>query len=553
MKIVDLNIMELEFLDVLRFRLFVKQEEYERWKSALFKFRNQLSNVNDTEAQQQRQQQAQVIEATLRSMGLTSPQQDQQAWAAQQQQQEVARRHAQAQAVQQQQQQQQQQAVVAQQQYQMYLLSKGQQPQFPLHPPSRPVHRVPLRLPVHPVYIPPPTVHTAQVLHSTSPAQQAIMNSYYDNAVVAAANAHQQATTAALAAQQPPPISTAPSAPVAGIGQSRTPQPPAVHYDTAQHHQPVQPPQQGRTTPISATTSTGAFEYPPTGQTRNDSMAYGQYGAYPGQSAPSSNSHSNSQPSYAPPPPSANSHAASAGNTGYNQQQQQTAIQRSSSLPQGATSIGSAVASQTYPAISSSQSSQSLYHYPTPNVTPSMSTNVRVPEGNVQPHPYGPTSAAANQNTGYAHVSSQPRQNYYGSDNHHAPPRPAQDYQYSSQQPNAQLDPRVQPYQGRSPMVRTPSNPGYGYEGDSYHPDEYNERRDGNSLSAGANVFHPSRQQQPSYYPPQQQQYSARPPANNSGPQPEDPRTAVMQYRSQSAGPLPEDPRTAADSYRSKR
>jgi hypothetical protein len=43
-------------------------------------------------------------------------------------------------------------------------------------------------------------------------------------------------------------------------------------------------------------------------------------------------------------------------------------------LPQGAASIGSAVASQTYPAISSSQSSQSLYHYPTPNVTPSMSS-----------------------------------------------------------------------------------------------------------------------------------------------------------------------------------
>lgn len=565
MKIVDLNIMELEFLDVLRFRLFVKQEEYERWKAALFKFRNQLSTVNDTEAQQQRQQQAQVIEATLRSMGLTSPQQDQHAWAAQQQQQEVARRQAQAQAVQQQQQQQQQQqAVAAQQQYQMYLLSKGQQPQFPLHPPSRPVHRVPLRLPVHPVYIPPPTVHTAQVLHSTSPAQQAIMNSYYDNAV-AAANAHQQATSAALVQQQqqqqqPPPMSSASAAPVASIGSSRTPQPTNVHYDTAQqhpaHHQPVQPPQQGRTTPLSATSGGGAFEYPPPhsssmGQARSDSMVYGQYSGYPGQSAPASIGHSNSQPNYAPPPPSANSHPVPAGgSSGYSQQQQQqqAAIQRSSSLPQGATSIGSAVASQGYPAISSSQNSQSLYHYPTPNATPSMPTNVRVAEGNVQPHPYGPS---ANQNPGYssapAHVSSQGR-NYYGSDNSRPPP---QEYAYNSQ-PNAQLDPRVPAYQGRSPMIRTPSTPGYAYEGDAYHQDEYGERRDHNSLSANANAFHP---RQPTYYPQQQQQqqpqYSARPPAN-SGPQPEDPRTAALQYRSQS-GPQPEDPRTAVDSYRSKR
>ncbi|OAD69536.1 cyclin, partial [Phycomyces blakesleeanus NRRL 1555(-)] len=38
MKVTDLNIMELEFLDVLKFRLFVRKEEFERWKAALFVF-----------------------------------------------------------------------------------------------------------------------------------------------------------------------------------------------------------------------------------------------------------------------------------------------------------------------------------------------------------------------------------------------------------------------------------------------------------------------------------------------------------------------------------
>ncbi|KAF1798512.1 cyclin-domain-containing protein, partial [Mucor lusitanicus] len=35
MKVIDLNIMELEFLDVLRFKLSVQKEEYERWRTAL--------------------------------------------------------------------------------------------------------------------------------------------------------------------------------------------------------------------------------------------------------------------------------------------------------------------------------------------------------------------------------------------------------------------------------------------------------------------------------------------------------------------------------------
>ncbi|CEG75740.1 hypothetical protein RMATCC62417_10733 [Rhizopus microsporus] len=46
MKVTDLNIMELEFLDVLQFRLSVKKEEYERWRMALLGFRSQLLGIS---------------------------------------------------------------------------------------------------------------------------------------------------------------------------------------------------------------------------------------------------------------------------------------------------------------------------------------------------------------------------------------------------------------------------------------------------------------------------------------------------------------------------
>ncbi|KAG0170665.1 hypothetical protein DFQ30_002180 [Apophysomyces sp. BC1015] len=139
MKVTDLNIMEFEFLDVLRFRMFVRKDEYERWKTALVTFRSQVQGSAQAEEHQQRQK---VLEATLESIGLSMlQQQDQQQWS---QQQEAARQH------------QQQQQVAAQQYHQqyLYLLSKAQQPQFPTQPLNRPLVRVPLRIPVHPTYRP---------------------------------------------------------------------------------------------------------------------------------------------------------------------------------------------------------------------------------------------------------------------------------------------------------------------------------------------------------------------------------------------------------------
>lgn len=170
MKVTDLNIMEFEFLDVLRFKLFVRKDEYDRWKTALVRFRSQVQVSTQVDEQQQRQK---MLEATLESIGLTMlQQQDQQQWS---QQQEAARQHHQ---------QQQQQQAAAQQYHQqyLYLLSKAQQPQFPTQPLNRPLVRVPLRIPVHPTYRPNMQAPTTATQASTP---------MYDNRQPAAAPAGQ--------------------------------------------------------------------------------------------------------------------------------------------------------------------------------------------------------------------------------------------------------------------------------------------------------------------------------------------------------------------------
>lgn len=131
MKVTDLNIMELEFLDVLDFGLFVDKDEFGRWKMALVNFKNQLHSVYEAQELEQRQK---MIEASLKSVGVSmlQDQQQQQPWNMQQQ------------------------ADVPQQyphpQY-FYLLSKAQQPHFPTQRINQPLMRVPLRVPAHPVYV----------------------------------------------------------------------------------------------------------------------------------------------------------------------------------------------------------------------------------------------------------------------------------------------------------------------------------------------------------------------------------------------------------------
>ncbi|KAI9027652.1 cyclin-domain-containing protein, partial [Phycomyces nitens] len=151
MKVTDLNIMELEFLDVLKFRLFVRKDEYERWKTALFGFRSQIQSFNQAEEHHRQK----VIEATFKSMGLPMLQPDQPQWG-QSQQEVAAAQH------------QQDEAVHQYHQRSLYLLSKEQQPQFPTQPLNRPLVRVPLRIPMQPIY----RNHNLQTTSNISQQQQ---------------------------------------------------------------------------------------------------------------------------------------------------------------------------------------------------------------------------------------------------------------------------------------------------------------------------------------------------------------------------------------------
>ncbi|ORX52391.1 hypothetical protein DM01DRAFT_1336759 [Hesseltinella vesiculosa] len=149
MKVFELNLMELEFLQVLKFALFIRKREFDDWKSVLYTFRAKSYGARPT---------PQLVEFTLKNMGLVAhyptPQpQPQHDWHYQQQQQQQQQQAAR--------QQQQQQAAAAaaaaaaqqQQQYNQNLyLSKAQQPHIPAQPLNRPLTRVPLRIPVRPVY-----------------------------------------------------------------------------------------------------------------------------------------------------------------------------------------------------------------------------------------------------------------------------------------------------------------------------------------------------------------------------------------------------------------
>lgn len=140
MKVIDLNIMELEFLDVLRFRLSVRKEEYERWRTALYNFRNQLMNVP---AELQRQK---LMETMALSVG------NNQQWMQYNQQPQYNQQQIKQQQQLQQQQQQQHAAAVAAVTHNFFLFSKSQQ-QYPVQPTfNGPLTRVPLRIPTQPVY-----------------------------------------------------------------------------------------------------------------------------------------------------------------------------------------------------------------------------------------------------------------------------------------------------------------------------------------------------------------------------------------------------------------
>ncbi|RUS13353.1 hypothetical protein BC937DRAFT_95440, partial [Endogone sp. FLAS-F59071] len=592
MKVHDLDIMELEFLDVLEFRLFVKDNEYARWCQALEKYRNQMAAAGATEAHNQ--QQRHMFAEALRSMGILQHQ-EHQAWAAaaaqQQQQQEVARRQVQVQA-----------------QYQMFLLQKAQQPQIQMQPITRPLVRVPLmsRLPVQPVYILPPAPHGAAVVQQPSPAQQAMMNSYYSsNAVAAAAAAatHQQASVAAAQQQAQDPQNPA-SGPASVYQQkSRNPSPTQDQHANVQQtaYRPPHPPMRQNTSSVVYGGAYTAPNPPPTGSQVPPSSQSGHDGAlYASQPYPSYGQVAS--PNNAPPPasyhpqqpypqqqpysgqqPYPGHHAypaqqavapqgqpqapQSGSNMSYFSQSQQQdprpptthTLQRSSSLPAGASNIASlaAVAQAQAQAYAQQQASQSLYYYSTPN-----GANGKPADGGYM----GPQTPGA--------PIPPPRSGYYDqhvvSGSGSLDPQSAQRMMHSRSGSSVSLNlddgydegitdssayflhhPAPSSYYAaRDPTINTGVYPQQG---------GYQQQQGAYTQAPRAGIPHRSSMTPLNGPVPEDPRTAAIAyrSSGTSGPVPEDPRTAALSYRTggQQAptGPVPEDPRTAAESYRTKR
>lgn len=227
MKVRDLNVMELEFLDVLRFKLFVKNDEFDRWKAALLLFRHQLLNADDH-----------LLEESFKGIVNVQQQQNQQ------------------------------------QQYQlMLILSKAQLPHFPTQPLNRPLTRVPLRIPVQPVW----RHHQNAMPTPTSTTTTSASDYYHYPKTAPTNNNNTYKSTYQQQQQQQPPLSIQQQQQPVPIQQQQSTYPP-------QQQQPTYPPQQQQqpTRPVGSYNSYYASSTP--------TMMDGYYG-----------NNSNSRP---PPPPS---------------------------------------------------------------------------------------------------------------------------------------------------------------------------------------------------------------------------------------------------------
>ncbi|KAI9323635.1 hypothetical protein BX666DRAFT_1888783 [Dichotomocladium elegans] len=511
MKVTDLNIMELEFLDVLTFRLFVGKDEFERWKMALVNLKNQLHSVYQAQEQQQRQK---MIEASLKSVGVPMLQ-PQEPWGVSH---DVVRQQQQQPTPSQQQQQQQQHAAVQQQYHQqyLYLLSKAQQPQVPPQPINQPIVRVPLRIPAQPVYM--------NAAHSTShiPQQQ-----------------QQQSAPVQASSQQPAAVYDVPV--IVASSTNMVPQQYSAESNKRLYpSQPQQPPQQPqppppqvqppppadtqftsqystRHTPVAVATSRPMYDaYGRPTEIADYSAAYGGIGGassqgYSAVTAAAYAQQPQGQPQPQPPPQSMNNSAL-----------------RTTSLQQPASTPTSQACQSDY--INSSggvlQSNPSRYYYNTPTATP---TSTHTDNGYI----YG-NGAAGGVGSG-----SRPARSYY-----HESPAPAvlqqqiatpatapMDYHTyslaSSQQPVIGGDGYPNNSTQRPSILRTSSNPPYQYP--QQQP----------PVSGGYNKTYPPRNpppQQPNHHQPQSQASSA-----------------TLTNEDYSNGPVPEDPLTAAASYRTTR
>ncbi|CDH53740.1 cyclin-related 2 [Lichtheimia corymbifera JMRC:FSU:9682] len=541
MKVTDLNIMELEFLDVLHFGLFVKKDEFERWKVALVNFKNQLHSVYQAQEQQQRQK---MIEASLKSVGLSMLQPQEQGWPATSH--DMARQST---PTQQQQQQQPQPQTSMQQQYHqqyLYLLSKAQQPQFPTQPINQPLARVPLRIPAQPVYMNAPTYssssHIAPQPQQTAPVQ-----------------AQQQQ-------QQPPPppqsnvydapmvVSSTPATanipPPASRHHYPQQQPPPSQIDTQYSTQYASRPQQQ---PPSASMSKPATRpvYDTFGRPSDpvsaDSMYPGTYASLqttPAYTTAAAYSHPTSAAVVQPPPPST-------------QPVVNNAVLRASSTPiQGGhdyTMSSGGNGGNLQPPQAAAPSNTSRYYYATPSATPTSthadngqgsgyagygngvsvprpvrSYYLESPAAQPQQHPQIATPATANVDYHAYAMSSAP------------PPPQQQQQQAMVSAPDPYAAAQRPPNMMRTPTSATTAT---GYQ---YPPPTAAAAPPPNT--AGYGKSYPSRQQQhlSSVPHPHQQQHQPPPPSST-------PAAAAASEEYNISGPVPEDPLTAAESYRTHR
>lgn len=119
MKLYELDIMELEFLDALEFRLFVREAEFDSWRTGLLSFMSQVQNATLMNNQHKQQQ---LIDSTLRTIGLSLPATPDPTWNAPTN------------------------NILTQQQY-LHLLHTATPPEFNKHALATPLTRVPLRIP----------------------------------------------------------------------------------------------------------------------------------------------------------------------------------------------------------------------------------------------------------------------------------------------------------------------------------------------------------------------------------------------------------------------
>ncbi|KAI8085027.1 uncharacterized protein BX664DRAFT_338362 [Halteromyces radiatus] len=424
MKVNELNVMEFEFLDVLRFALFIPKVDFDHWKTTLFNFRSKLYDPSMGDVSHRGPQHQQLIEATLKNMGLPmqyNQQHDQ--WQQQQyQKQEAARQQ------QQQQQQQQAAAAAAQQQYNqhLYLLSKAQQPHIPPQPLNGPLTRVPLRIPVRPIY-------QTQGMQSTSTPGTHTATVYDPSIGVSSSGTSATVIQPASAAPQ---IASQPYTPASmtNMGSSsgrRTPIVPSTENAfTSTSYSSQQPPAR-----IITNTSQRPYDY-----TRS-SAEESQGNIYSGQKQPL-------QTSAHVIAPGVPSHSKFYGNDIYSQQQQQqqqsinqqqisAAGHRTTSLPSagleatiiqpsqphmnsmgnGLTSVTTAPSLQPPSSVPPASATSSSY-YNTPSSTPSST----LPH-NSSPHrilgPNDPHTAFINAPNATSYSANPSQQINYG---HHPPP-----------------------------------------------------------------------------------------------------------------------------------